>query len=101
MNNSNFNKLFEDGKLVKFMPGNNDPQTFANLSDLLANHKETGDREPLIEAKRIVRENQIDMSNEMTSEIRQFIDKSRRDKFTERAIRRMVKRKFGIIVLPK
>ena len=100
MDNSNFNKLFEDGKPVQFMPG--EPNlNIDQLADLLKRHKETGDREPLIEAKKIVRENQIDMSNEMTAEIRRFIDKSRKEKFTERAIRRMVKRKFGIIVLPK
>jgi Ni,Fe-hydrogenase maturation factor len=81
------------------MPGNQ--LDIDQLSELLKSHKETGDREPLIEAKKIVKENQIDMSNEMTSEIRRFIDKSRSEKFTERAIRRMVKRKFGIIVLPK
>jgi hypothetical protein len=102
MDNSNFNKLFtEDGKPVKFMPGENSQLDIDQLSDLLKRHKETGDREPLNEAKKIVKENQIDMSNEMTSEIRRFIDKSRQEKFTERAIRRMVKRKFGIIVLPK
>ena len=99
MDNSNFNKLFEDGKPIQFMPGNQ--LNIDQLSDLLKNHKETGNREPLIEAKKIVKENQIDMSNEMTSEIRRFIDKSRSEKYTERAIRRMVKRKFGIIVLPK
>jgi hypothetical protein len=99
MDNSNFNKLFEDGKPIQFMPGNQ--LNIDQLSDLLKSHKETGDREPLIEAKKIVKENQIDMSDLMTSEIRQFINKSRREKFTERAIRRMVKRKFGIIVLPK
>lgn len=100
MDNSNFNKLFEDGKPIQFMPGQSQLD-IDQLSDLLKKHKETGDREPLIEAKKIVKENQIDMSNEMTSEIRRFIDKSRKEKFTERAIRRMVKRKFGIIVLPK
>jgi len=102
MDNSNFNKLFtEDGNPIKFMPGENAPLDIDQLSELLENHRRTGDREPLIEAKKIVKENQIDMSNEMTSEIRLFIDKSRKEKFTERAIRRMVKRKFGIIVLPK
>ena len=101
MDNSNFNKLFEDGKPVQFMPGESNQLDINRLSELLENHKRTKDREPLIEAKKIVKENQIDMSNEMTSEIRQFIDKSRKEKYTERAIRRMVKRKFGIIVLPK
>jgi hypothetical protein len=101
MDNSNFNKLFEDGKSVRFMPGMNDHQSFAQLSDLLAKHKETGDREQLKQAKEIVKTNEIDMSNEMTGEIRKFIDLKRKEKFTERAIRRMVKRKFGIIVLPK
>lgn len=100
MDNSNFNKLFEDGKLVQFMPVQSQLD-IDQLSDLLKKLKETGDREPLIEAKKIVRENQIDMSNEVTAEIRRFINKSRKEKFTERAIRRMVKRKFGIIVLPK
>jgi hypothetical protein len=99
MDNSNFNKLFEDGKSVQFMPS--DQLSIDQLSDLLKQHKETGDRKPLIEAKKIIKENHIDMSNEMTSEIRRFIDKSRKEKFTERAIRRMVKRKYGIIVLPK
>ena len=101
MDNSNFNKLFEDGKSVKFMPGENNVFNIDRLNDLLANHKRTGDREPLIEAKKIVKENQIDMTNEMTSEIRKFIEQQRKLKFTERAIRRMVKRMFGIIVLPK
>lgn len=100
MDNSNFNKLFEDGKLVQFMPVQSQLD-IDQLSDLLKKLKETGDRESLIEAKKIVRENQIDMSNEVTAEIRRFINKSRKEKFTERAIRRMVKRKFGIIVLPK
>lgn len=100
MNDINFNKLFEDGKPVQFMPGQN-TDDLKRLEELLENHQRTKDREPLIEAKKIVSENQIDMSNEMTSEIRKFIDKSRKEKFTERAIRRMVKRKFGIIVLPK
>lgn len=101
MDNRNFNNLFEDGKPIKFMPGESNQLDIDQLSDLLKKHKETGDREPLIEAKKIVKENQIDMTNEMTSEIRRFIDKSRKEKFTERAIRRMVKRKFGIIVLPR
>lgn len=98
MNNSNFNKLFEDGESIQFMPCQ---LNIDQLSDLLKNYKETGNRDSLIKAKKIIKENQIDMSNEMTSEIRRFIDKSRKEKFTERAIRRMVKRKFGIIVLPK
>lgn len=99
MDNRNFDNLFKDGKLIEFMPGNQ--FNINQLSDLLQRHKETGDREPLIEAKKIVKENHIDMSNEMTSEIRRFIGKSRSEKLTERTIRRMVKRKFGIIVLPK
>lgn len=101
MDDRNFNKLFEDGKPVKFMPGENNNLDIDRLSELLENHKRTKDREPLIEAKKIVKENEIDMSSEMTGEIRRFIDESRKQKFTERAIRRMVKRKFGIIVLPK
>lgn len=101
MQDREFNKLFEDGKPVRFMPGESNQLDINRLSELLENHKRTGDREPLIEAKQIVKENQIDMSNEMTSEIRRFIDILRKEKRTERAIRRMVKRKFGIIVLPK
>jgi hypothetical protein len=100
MDDRNFNNLFEDGKPVKFMPGQNN-NDLNRLNELLENHQRTKDREPLIEAKKIVKENEIDMSNEMTLEIRRFIEKSRKERFTERAIRRMVKRKFGIIVLPK
>lgn len=99
MDSRNFDELFKDGKPVKAMQA--DQLSIDQLGDLLKKHKETGNREPLIEAKKIVRENQIDMTNEMTSEIRHFIDEQRKLKFTERAIRRMVKRKFGIIVLPK
>jgi hypothetical protein len=100
MDNSNFNKLFKDDVNPMFAPLGNQLD-IDQLQALLDSHKNTGEREPLIEAKKIVRENQIDMSDELTGEIRKFIDKSRKEKYTERAIRRMVKRKFGIIVLPK
>jgi thioredoxin-like negative regulator of GroEL len=66
MDNSNFNKLFEDGKPVQFMPGNQ--FDIDQLSYLLKSHKQTGDREPLIEAKKIVKENQIDWLKEIKDE---------------------------------
>ena len=101
MDNTNFNKLFsEDGKPIKFTPGQN-IDDLSRLNELLENHKRTKDRGPLIEAKEIIRTNEIDMSNEMTGEIREFIAKQRKMKVKERTIRRMVKKRFGIIVLPK
>jgi hypothetical protein len=99
MNTNEFDKLM-DGKPAKAAIFQDLP-SIEELQKLLELHHKTGEREPLIEAKKIVKENQIDMSNEMTSEISHFIDQKRKEKFTERAIRRMVKRKFGIIVLPK
>jgi len=98
MDNRNFNNLFEDGKPVQFMPA--DQLSIDQLSDLLKKHNETRDREPLIEAKKIVRENQVEMPNQMLLEIRRFILELKKKKLAARAIRREVKRKYGITVLP-
>jgi hypothetical protein len=101
MQDKEFNNLFEDGKPVRFMPESSDPSSFRQLNELLASFQKTKDRETLNEAKDIIKTNEVNMPDKITSEIRRFIELKRKDKIPERTIRRMVKRKFDIIVLPR
>jgi hypothetical protein len=102
MQDKEFDKLFvEDNKSVRFMPESSNPSSFRQLDELLASFQKNKNRETLNEAKDIIKTNEVNMPDKITSEIRRFIKLKREENVAERTIRRLVKRKFGIIVLPK
>jgi len=51
------------------------------------------------EIKRQVVENAVPIPHGISQEIQRFIELKRREKYTERAIRRMVKRKWNITIV--
>ena len=94
MQDREFEKLFNEKGGVKYFTEMQNPGQFKSLSELMRN-KNTE------EVNQIIEKNAIEMPQELTYEIRHFIDLQRKKKVKERTIRRMVKRKFGIMIVPQ
>jgi len=93
MQDREFEKLFNEKGGIKFFPELQNPQEFKSLSDLMRGKK-------IGEANQVIEKNAIEMPRKLTSAVRLFIDQARKLKIKERTIRRMVKRKFGIMIVP-
>ena len=94
MQDREFEKLFNEKGGVKFFTETQNPVEYKSLYELMK-HKNTE------EANQIIEKNAIEMPQKLTHEIRHFIDLQRKEKVKERTIRRMVKRKFGIMIVPQ
>jgi hypothetical protein len=94
MQEKQFDELMDGKKSVNFFPKIQNPQDFKSLSELMKNKKTE-------KANQIIEKNAVEMPQELTSAIRLFIKQARDLKIKERTIRRMVKRKFGIMIVPK
>lgn len=94
MNTQNFNKFFQDKdeEGIKAMFPESGQVSFDQLQFALQHQQ-------LDEAKEIIKQNEMPIPNKLESEVRLFIQQERSKNTKERKIRRMVKRKFGIIVI--
>jgi hypothetical protein len=93
MQEAQFEGLFKGVDGVKFFPEMQNPKEFQSLSDLMRGKK-------IEEANQVIEKNAIEMPQKLTSAVRLFIDQARKLKIKERTIRRMVKKKFGIMIVP-
>lgn len=98
MQKREFNELMksEESSIVKaFKMQNEDAnrKALAKLNQAMA----TGNME---EASKIVAENEVNLSQEETKEMRSYIKELEAQGLKQRTIRRKVKDKFGIIVVP-
>ena len=98
MQDREFEKLFNEKEGVNYFNSLTNPDAFKSLSEMM--RPKNRNDENIKEANQIIEKNAIEMPQKQTSAIRHFIDQARKLKIKERTIRRMVKRKFGIMIVP-
>lgn len=99
MQTEEFNKLYDEkyqGEIKAFQPVPNSMQ----LNGLM-NYLNSQTPESLEKAKALVKANEKPLTKDDITKIRNFITAQREKHIKERTIKRMVKRQFGIIVLPE
>ena len=100
MQNREFDKLFNEGENIKHMTPN--APNFNKLEQFMNDYNDgNGQKESLQDAKDIIKKSETPMPKELISEIRLFISQQRNQNVKERTIKRMVQRKYKIMVLPK
>jgi hypothetical protein len=97
MDTANFDKFFDEketSEKIKAMFNESGQVSFDELQTALQ-HKQFN------KANEIVVENQKEIPIQLENDVRAFIKQERNKNTKERQIRRLVKKKFNIIVIPK